>query len=203
MTEIIEYIKQKYNPISIILYGSYSDGTNNLYSDFDALVISRVKDQVHDTSLVSGVRLDVFVYPLEHFEHQYDCNNFIQLVGGKIIMDTENIGKTLQTVVESYFQNIPHKTESEIKSSIDWCAKMMERSMRNDTEGKYRWHWVLTDSLEIFCDAVKHGYYGPKKSLEWMKTAYPDAFDCYSQALSDFTSESLQKWINYLKNINS
>ena len=32
--QIIEYIKRNYNPISIILYGSYADGTNNLNSDF-------------------------------------------------------------------------------------------------------------------------------------------------------------------------
>ena len=34
MEKIIEYIKRNYNPISIILYGSYADGTNNLNSDF-------------------------------------------------------------------------------------------------------------------------------------------------------------------------
>ena len=40
LEKIIEYIKQKYNPLSIILYGSYANGTNDLNSDFDALVIS-------------------------------------------------------------------------------------------------------------------------------------------------------------------
>ena len=34
LEQIIEYIKRNYNPISIILYGSYADGTNNLNSDF-------------------------------------------------------------------------------------------------------------------------------------------------------------------------
>ena len=34
LEQIIEYIKQNYNPISIIIYGSYADGTNNLNSDF-------------------------------------------------------------------------------------------------------------------------------------------------------------------------
>ena len=41
LEQIIEYIKRNYNPISIILYGSYADGTNNLNSDFDSLVIWR------------------------------------------------------------------------------------------------------------------------------------------------------------------
>ncbi|MBQ5643591.1 MAG: nucleotidyltransferase domain-containing protein, partial [Bacteroidaceae bacterium] len=40
LEQVIEYIKKKYNPLSIILYGSYANGTNNLNSDFDSLVIS-------------------------------------------------------------------------------------------------------------------------------------------------------------------
>ena len=62
MEQIIEYIKQNYNPISIILYGSYANGTNNLNSDFDSLVISDSHEQFHDTSFVGGIQLDVFVY---------------------------------------------------------------------------------------------------------------------------------------------
>ena len=34
LEQISQYIKRNYNPISIILYGSYADGTNNLNSDF-------------------------------------------------------------------------------------------------------------------------------------------------------------------------
>ena len=68
MHHIIEYIKQKYDPCSIILYGSYADGTNNLNSDFDALVLSYNYDQFHDTSFVNGVQLDLFVYPVSYFD---------------------------------------------------------------------------------------------------------------------------------------
>ena len=62
MEQVIEYIHEKYNPLSIILYGSYADGTNNLNSDFDALVIVADHEQFHDTSIVDGVSLDIFVY---------------------------------------------------------------------------------------------------------------------------------------------
>ena len=37
------------------------------------------------------------------------------------------------------------------------CKKMLLRTLRSDAEGLYRWHWVLIDSLEIFCDAVHPG----------------------------------------------
>lgn len=80
LEKIIEYIKQKYNPLSIILYGSYANGTNNLNSDFDALVISYDHEQFHDTSFVNDIQLDVFVYPASYFDGEFDCNNFIQIL---------------------------------------------------------------------------------------------------------------------------
>ena len=80
LENIIEYIKQKYNPLSIILYGSYANGTNNLNSDFDALVISYDHEQFHDTSFVNDIQLDVFVYPASYFDGEFDCNNFIQIL---------------------------------------------------------------------------------------------------------------------------
>ena len=80
LEKIIEYIKQKYNPLSIILYGSYANGTNNLNSDFDALVISYDHEQFHDTSFVNDIQLAVFVYPASYFDGEFDCNNFIQIL---------------------------------------------------------------------------------------------------------------------------
>ena len=37
--KILKYIKDKYNPISIFVYGSFNKGTNNQNSDFDSLII--------------------------------------------------------------------------------------------------------------------------------------------------------------------
>ena len=198
----MEYIKREYDPLSIILYGSYANGTNNLNSDFDALVISGDHEQYHDTSFVNGIQLDVFVYPASYFDGEYDCNDFVQIFDGKIIADREEKGKTLQARVISYLQNRPRKTKAEIQASIDWCEKMFERVKRWDAEGMFRWHWVLIDSLEIFCDVVQHPYFGPKKALKWMEENHPAAFALYKNALTEFRLESLEKWISYLKNRN-
>ena len=198
----MEYIKREYDPLSIILYGSYANGTNNLNSDFDALVISGDHEQYHDTSFVNGIQLDVFVYPASYFDGEYDCNDFVQIFDGKIIADREEKGKTLQARVMSYLQNRPRKTKAEIQANIDWCVKMFERVKRWDAEGMFRWHWVLIDSLEIFCDVVQHPYFGPKKALKWMEENHPAAFALYKNALTEFRLESLEKWISYLKNRN-
>lgn len=199
LKQIIEYIKKKYNPLSIILYGSYADGSNNMNSDFDALVISYEHEQFHDTSIVNEIQLDVFVYPAAYFENDYKCNDFIQIFDGQIIIDDGDRGKILQNRVLSYLEQRQNKSKQEIQANIDWCAKMYERAKRCDVEGMFRWHWVLIDGLEIFCDMTQHPYFGPKRSLKWMKENYPTAFECYEKALNDFSMESLEKWITYLK----
>ena len=199
MEQIIEYLNQKYAPLSIILYGSYASGTNNLNSDFDASVISSDHKRFHDTSFVNGVQLDVFVYPATYFDGDYDCEDFIRIFDGKIIADTLEIGRNLQTRVLSYLQNRPAKTDAEIQADIDWCVKMFERVKRCDAEGMFRWHWVLIDSLEIFCEIVHHPYFGPKKTLKWMEENHPAAFELYQKALTEFSMESLENWISFIK----
>ena len=38
--KIIDYLEKTYQPESIIVYGSFADGSANLNSDFDALIIA-------------------------------------------------------------------------------------------------------------------------------------------------------------------
>ena len=119
-----------------------------------------------------------------------------------IIVDNEERGKTLQMKVRSYLQNRPQKTKAEIDANVDWCIKMLARVKRYDAEGMFRWHWVLIDSLEIFCDIKQHTYLGPKKALKWMEKNHPSAFVCYKNALDNFSINSLEDWIAYIKNAN-
>ena len=71
MEEIIPYILDTYRPEAVILYGSFANGTNNAHSDFDALVIAPGEKR-HDASVVAGITLDVFIYPRETFQGDYD-----------------------------------------------------------------------------------------------------------------------------------
>ena len=76
---------------------------------------------------------------------------------------------------------------------------MLLRTKRGDAEGFFRWHWLLTDSLEIFCDAAGHPYRGPKKALRWLEEYDPEGFARYQAALSGFRRENLENWISYLE----
>lgn len=202
MNDITDYIKDKYNPLALIVYGSYANGTNNLNSDFDALVISAQDTKFHDTSFVGDVQLDVFVYPKCYFDGEFDCEDFVQIFDGIILKDTDGVGTDLKDKVLAYLESKPEKSYEEIKADVSWCIKMWERVKRGDTEGMFRFHWLLIDSLEIFCNVVHHPYSGPKKALLWMEDNHPTAFEYYRKALSEFSLDSLNDWILYLRNVS-
>ncbi len=201
MESVITYIMEHYHPLSILLYGSYADGSQNQNSDFDALVISADNLSYHDMSIVDGIPMDVFVYPASSFNGEISCADYVQLLDSKVLMDTAGIGERLKNRIIEYIDSLPRKTETEIREEIQWCKKMLLRTQRKDTEGMYRWHWVLIDSLEIFCDAVHAYYRGPKKALRWMEHHYPQAYSRYREALTNFCPESLSQWILYLESI--
>lgn len=201
MNAILSYLKQTYDPLSIILYGSYADGTANEHSDFDALVISKDHEQVHDVSTVNGTQLDVFVYPQSCFQQEFDCMDFVQIADGQVMFDTDGIADRLRSDVRSFLDLLPMRSPEEARESVAWCRKMLARTERADAEGFFRWHWVLCDSLEIFCDLMQHRYFGPKKTLLWMKNTDPQAYSLYFSALQTLDSESLRCWIDYLSSL--
>lgn len=198
--KIVGYLKKTYQPDAVIVYGSFADGSANLNSDFDALIIAG-KEKAHDSSIVDGVVLDVFVYPAETFSTDYDPEEFVQVWDGKIVLDEHGIAGQLKAKVLDYIEHLPKKTVTEVAQEVEWCEKMLLRTMREDVEGYYRWHWVLCDSLEIYFDIKGLHYYGPKKTLRLMEKSDAEAFGLYAKALREFDRESLSAWIDYLKSM--
>lgn len=199
--KIIDYITIKYDPHTLILYGSYADGSNNANSDFDALIITDKQCKFHDGTIIKGVKLDVFIYNTSHFIEDISCQNYIQIHDGEIIIDKYGMGKKLQNKVCEYIKSIPIKSKEEKEHLIDWCEKMYLRTKRDDTEGYFRWHWLLVDSLEIYFNINNEYYYGPKKSLKKLKVKDPQGYKYYSDALRKLDSNSLEVWLNHLKDI--
>lgn len=198
MEEIIQYLRNKYCPLSIIVYGSFADGTNNENSDFDVLVITESGEEKHDNSTINGIILDAFIYPKCIFE-ETDSSAFLQIQGGKIVVDTNGIAAKLLESVARYISNIQAKTYEENKRNIDWCEKMLLRAARGDTEGYFRFHWLLTESLEIYCDVIGERYLGPKKSIIRMQAEDGESAELYKNALSQSDYASLKRWIEHLK----
>ena len=198
--KILAYLKETYRPDAMIVYGSFADGSANKNSDFDALVIGG-KEKTHDSSVIDGIVLDVFIYPPETFQSEYDPEEFVQVWDGIIISDTNGAAARLQRRVLDYIAHLPQKTPEELRQEVLWCEKMLHRTTRGDAEGYYRWHWVLFDSLEIYFDIKGLHYFGPKKALRQMEQTDQEAFVIYEKALREFRPECLEEWIYHLKSI--
>ena len=196
--EIVKYLKESYNPIAIIKYGSFADGSANENSDFDALVITTDVEK-HDSSVVADTVLDVWVYPENKFSSGYDPDEFLQVFDGIIIQDQRGLAKKLIDRVNDYIDQTPAKSDEDIIQEVAWCEKMLARTVREDAEGYYRWHWLLMDSLEIYFD-IKHLYYHcPKKALKYMQNNDSETFDIYLCALKEMNQDNLAQWIGVLK----
>jgi len=201
MQKIIEYLKEKYQPLAMIVYGSYADGTSGADSDFDCLIVSRSAPVRHDMQTVSGVPLDVFVYTPDELSEEIDPFELIQIDGGVIVMDTDGLAEGLMQEVRQYIEHPPAKSRDDLLTAVAWCEKMLRRAHRGDAEGYFRWHWLLCDSLELYCDLTGRRYLGPKKSLRDMEKLDPESFALYSEALKKFTRKSLSQWISQLRTI--
>ena len=196
MRSLIAYLEKKYAPLGLICYGSYSDGTQTTESDFDALLICRDREPCHDMEVVDGVKLDVFVYPEEYIRNARDLDAFIQIYDGEVVLDQTGGALELLERVRRHVDAASKKTPEEKAELKNWCLKMLARSKRGDAEGLYRGHWLLTDSLQIYCDLRDRFYFGPKKTIQWLKEKDFPGYDLLSQALEDLNR--LENWIQYI-----
>ncbi|HPE94935.1 MAG TPA: nucleotidyltransferase domain-containing protein [Bacillota bacterium] len=202
--EIIAYLTEKYTPDVIIAYGSFADGTNGANSDFDALVITGAQCAgQHDTSQICETLLDVFIYAPEEFAG-IDASRYVQLYGGRLVLDKTGLGAKLMTAVNEYvaarlLELRSPKAQKENITAVEWCEKMLLRTARNDAEGFYRWHWLLTDSLEIYSGISGIFYFGPKKTLIHMMQNDIKAYKIYLAALRTMDGGALMEWITLLR----
>ena len=197
MTKILSYIIDTYSPDSVIVYGSFADGSSDEDSDFDALVIADGEPR-HDRSTVAGTMLDVFIRPPRTFEAEFAPDEFVQILDGQIVLDKSGAAARLMNAVRAYVSGFSAKSVEERRQALGWCQKMLARTARRDAEGNYRHHWLPTDSLEIYFELTGLYYRGPKKALRFLEQNDPEGFSLYSRALTDFSQDSLAKWIAYL-----
>lgn len=196
--KIINYLMNRYEPTAIMVYGSYANHTNNDASDFDALLISEKQCDCHDGSIVDNVPLDVFIYNPSVLNEPVDCSRLIQVSDALILLDRRKQAEFLKNRVHAYLENTPPKTASEKQHLVEWCKKMLLRAKKPDSEGYYRWHWLLTDSLEIYYSLKDQFYFGPKKAIMELERTNAKAYQLYNRALTTMDYHALTDWIDYI-----
>ena len=199
MDAIIDYIKQKYQPLALIVYGSFADGSNSDHSDFDALAILPDGEAGHDDARVDGTELDLFYYPAATFAGTYDPAEYAQVWDGRVLWDADGSAARLQAEVNAWIESQPLPDAAEMSQNAAWCAKMLRRAERGDAEGLYRLHWLLTDSLQIYGELKRRRWFGPKKALRRMGAEDAPALAIYERALREASVESARSWVAHLQ----
>ena len=199
MQDVLSYLAAEYDPIAIIVYGSFADGTSNLFSDFDALLITEGGRAVHDDRFVDCTQLDVFVHPLSDFQGEYDVTAFERIYGGQILLDRNGVAAGLLEKVRQSVEGRTHKAREELRLDVGWCEKMLRRAERTDAEGSFRRHWLLVDSLEIYTELRAWPYLGPKKALRQLEKKDKEAYALYEKALCESDYPSLAAWVEYIR----
>ena len=196
MDEILSYLMQAYHPLAMIGYGSYANGTQNAQSDFDVLLICRECPCRHDGSVIAGVRLDAVLRTPQEVLDENAPQELITVHDGVILLEDEShIARQLIDRVRAYAASHAVRDEAEKQHLRQWSMKMLERAARGDAEGLYRAHWLLTDSLEIYCVMRDCYYFGPKKTIRTMRTQDPQGYALLEKTLNDLSC--LQKWTEY------
>lgn len=195
---IVRYLTKKYNPESVIVYGSFADGSADGESDFDALLIAK-GDKRHDGSTVDGTVLDVFVYPPETFDGAYSPDDFLPVAFGRILKDDNGRAALLREKVAPFAAEVPFKKREDLEHAVAWCEKMLARTERGDAEAAYRHCRLLVESAEIYCGLAGLPFRGAKSLLRRMQREDAESYEIYAAALTDPSAATLRDWVGRIR----
>ena len=111
MDRIVQYLREKYRPRALLVYGSYVRGDQDGFSDFDCMVIVDSKEKNHDDSVVDGVQLDCYIFTADEVSGE-DVDPYITAYDSRIVFD-DGIGASLKGRVRKYVAEHTVTEESE------------------------------------------------------------------------------------------
>lgn len=196
LDEILTYLETQYHPLSILLYGSYADETNDEYSDFDCMVIVEKKEKRHDDSIVAGVQLDCFLFTPEEVQNEEDLEVYLTAYDANIVKDN-GLGADLKKRVREFVE--AHSViDAEEKQFIrSWILKTMNRARKGDDEGHFRAVAFLWESLTDYCFLRDRYYFGSKKAIAMLKAEDPEGYALFHEAVTCRTLPAIERWALY------
>ncbi|WP_217561219.1 nucleotidyltransferase domain-containing protein [Paenibacillus sp. GbtcB18] len=183
----VDYLSDKYEGHSVILYGSYANGDFTEESDLDLMIFSDFNFKRNDTSRIDGLLLDAWIHPTSSMD---DPARFLHIHDSVIVTDSRGLAAPFLEKIQSIFAKGPEKLgPDEADFQKAWLQKMLKRAGKGDAEGDFRYHWMLTDSLEIYFKLKGRWYWGPKKSLKWLEQHEPGTYLLFRKALSPLAGQ--------------
>ena len=195
--ELRNYLVNKYGCHLIILYGSYASGDYTVESDIDVVCFADDVGAKNDTTLLRGRQLDAWIYSSDTMNN---IEQYLHISNGKVIFDQRELGSGFLHLIAEQHEKEPEPLGKEQKQFLkSWLQKMLKRSTKGDPEGEYRFHWMLTDSLEIYFKIRGLRYMGPKKSLKWLNQNDTYTYNLFTRALDRrATSSDVERLIHHI-----
>ena len=196
MDQILAYLKDAYDPISILVYGSFADGTNDPTSDFDCMLIVPQKDKNHDDTVIGGIQLDCFLFTEEEVQGE-DLFPFLTAYNSRIVLDN-GIGADLKRRVHAYVEANATTSEEEKASLISWMQKTIRRIKKDDDEGNMRAISLLAESLADYYTLRDMFYLGSKKAIGYLKETDAKGYALFHNAVTLRSNDAIINWAEHI-----
>jgi predicted nucleotidyltransferase len=206
LSRVVVDLQERYSPHTIILYGSRARGDCTPSSDIDIVCFVESTTAIQtSTSLdlkdardFEGLYLDAWVYSSDAISASTD--DLLRVADGYCLYDAQGWGEAFLKELQKRIQEGPKPlSASEIQHTKQWVNKMVERAKNLDIESLYRRYWLAVDLLQIYFDLRGQWYFGPKKSLAWLREHDSIGYKLFSQVYDrSMRFEDLDKLAEYV-----
>jgi predicted nucleotidyltransferase len=182
LSKVVSDLRERYNPHTIILYGSRARGDYTNASDIDIVCFVDGAAPIKDAREFEGAYLDAWVHTSQEM---VASDEMLRVADGYCLYDPEGQGSDFLQQLRQRIQLGPEQlSAAEITHTKQWVRKMLERARQEDVESLYRRYWLAVDLLQIYFDLRGQWYLGPKKSFAWLKEHDIAAYQLFSNAYS-------------------
>ncbi|CAM2861453.1 nucleotidyltransferase family protein [Pseudoalteromonas distincta] len=201
MTELaVNEVVDKYNPHTIIIYGSRARGDATDESDVDMACFLDSPPVPEDFRDSNGIFLDAWLYPTESMQNPV---KFAQM--GKAFCAIDRLGygaKLLQEINVKINEGPVPLNHKEKRNIIELRLKTLKRVLKGDLEGNHRRTYLQFNLLETYFHLRDKWFFGSKSSLTWLKENDHVAFTLFESVYnSPEDYEALKKLTMYVTTI--
>jgi hypothetical protein len=179
LSRVVIDLQEKYKPHTIILYGSRAREDFTPSSDIVVCFVNGATP-IQDAREFEGFYLDAWVYGSDAMSASTD--ELLRVADGYCLYDCEGHGEAFLKQLQQRIEQGPKLlSSSERQHTKQWVDKMLERAKSSDVESLYRRYWLAVDLLQIYFDLRGQWYWGPKKSLIWLREHDSIGYHLFSQ----------------------
>lgn len=198
-----EYLIDKYNAHTVILYGSRARGDATETSDIDIACFCDDIAETKEAGLFHDVYLDAWIYPTECMKSLSEKS--LRFSEGIVLYDKYGYGADYLSDVQNFLHQGPQKLSSIDREHVmQWIYKMLKRIESADLQANYRKVWLQFELLESYFKLRDIWFLGDKRSFIWLKQYDIKAYKLFSDVYNNpSNNEGLKLLADYVTNRES